>query len=155
MSPVFVCIFFSCVEVFSLIDLSFNEPTTCIVTAIWHRGKPLNQWQRSFQMKAALSLVNRLATAPYPGSEAGLWENVICSLFITFVFCMRMRGTGKWCIELTSDFRSQPKQTIVATNMEMKCNFAMKQKPGICNTSFYWLPLLIDHLYFVIFWQSK
>ena len=42
---------------------SSRFPGACTTTAMWRCHKPLNQWQCSFQMKAALSLVNRLTTA--------------------------------------------------------------------------------------------
>ena len=40
-----------------------DSPGVCITTAIWHCHKPFSQWQRSFQMKAALPLAEMLATA--------------------------------------------------------------------------------------------
>ena len=47
--------------------LGFDVPYTwglplaeaCLTIVIWHCRKPLNQWRRSFQMKAALPLANR------------------------------------------------------------------------------------------------
>ena len=43
----------------------------CITTAIWHHRKPVNQWQRSFLMKSALSFANRFATMPAHSSNTG------------------------------------------------------------------------------------
>ena len=56
-------------------DLSYHSasrgPEACLTTAIWRCRKPLNQWQRSFQMKAALPVANQLATASDRSSKTG------------------------------------------------------------------------------------
>ena len=41
------------------------------IKAIWRCRKPLNKWQRSFQMKAALPLANRLATTADRSDKTG------------------------------------------------------------------------------------
>ena len=46
---------------------------TCLDTELWRCRKPLNQWQRSFQMKAALPLADRLATASDRSGKTGPW----------------------------------------------------------------------------------
>ena len=59
-------------------DLQYEarSPGVCITT-IWHCRKPLNQWQCSFQMKAALPLANWLATrSVIRGPGVGLWSAV-------------------------------------------------------------------------------
>ena len=45
----------------------------CIPTMILHCHKPPNQWQHSFQMKAALPLANRVSTASDWSSNIGPW----------------------------------------------------------------------------------
>ena len=42
--------------------MMFQVPGPCLTTAIWRCCKPISQWQCSFHLKAALPLVERLAT---------------------------------------------------------------------------------------------
>ena len=51
-------------------------PGICIITAIWRCRKPLNQWQRSFHLKAALSLVKGFAAASDRSSNTGLCAGI-------------------------------------------------------------------------------
>ena len=48
-----------------------SPPGARITVAIWRCRKPLNRWRRSFQMKAALPLPDRLAPASCRGSFTG------------------------------------------------------------------------------------
>ena len=65
-----------------ILCLSLQAPGTCIFTAIWYCPKSFNQWQCSFQMKAALPLVNRLVTA----SDRNNGTGPSVSLFFVVVF---------------------------------------------------------------------
>ena len=49
----------------------YCDPVVCLTTAIWRFHKPLSQWQRSFQTKAALPLTYWLATASDLSSKTG------------------------------------------------------------------------------------
>ena len=49
-----------------------NSP--CLILAVWHCHKPFSQWQRSFHMKAALSLAERLADSKVHVANMGpIW----------------------------------------------------------------------------------
>ena len=47
------------------------HPWPCITAAIWRCQKPIRQWQCSFNLKAALPLVKRLATASDRSNNTG------------------------------------------------------------------------------------
>ena len=65
-----------------ILCLALQSPGTCVTTVIWYCHKSLNQWQCSFQMKAALPLVNRLVTA----SDRNNGTGPSVSLFFFCVF---------------------------------------------------------------------
>ena len=57
----------------SVVQLTYKGPGACLTTMIWHCRKPLNQWQCSFQKKAALPLANQLAAASDHSRKTGSW----------------------------------------------------------------------------------
>ena len=49
----------------------FTSTGACLTIAIWRCRRPLNQWRRSFQMKAALPLANRPVIGSYCSRKTG------------------------------------------------------------------------------------
>ena len=58
---------------FETLSRSLRRHRNGIRTAVWRCRKPFSQWQCSFQLKVALSLVIRLKTTSYPSLNTGHW----------------------------------------------------------------------------------